>query len=104
LAAEGVALDGIYLCPHAPDESCECRKPLPGMIAQAAAEHGFDPAECFVIGDKAVDVELGQAVGAVSILVRTGYGAEVEKKGGAGADYIVDDLPAAAGVIAGLVA
>lgn len=101
LRAEGVTLDGIYSCPHGPDEDCDCRKPRPGMIAQAAREHGFDPAQAFVIGDKGVDMDLGRAVGAVTLLVRTGYGRRWEGK--AAADYVVDDLEAAAKVIAGLV-
>lgn len=98
LAAEGVDLDGIYICPHAPDDGCTCRKPLPGLVEQAAAEHGFDPAHGYMIGDKEADVALGRAVGAVTFLVRTGFGAgEIAR--GVGADYIVDDLPAAVAVI-----
>lgn len=98
LAAEGVTLDGIYLCPHGPDDDCRCRKPLPGMIEQAVAEHGFDPARAVMIGDKDADVELGKGVGAATILVRTGYGAKTEAKG-CRADHVVDDLPAAVEVI-----
>lgn len=98
LAAEGVTLDGIYLCPHGPDDDCRCRKPLPGMIEQAVAEHGFDPARAVMIGDKDADVELGKGVGAATILVRTGYGAKTETKG-CRADHVVDDLPAAVEVI-----
>ena len=52
LAPHGVDFDGVYLCPHTPEEDCSFRKPRPGLIEQAAAELGFDPAECFVIGDK----------------------------------------------------
>jgi D-glycero-D-manno-heptose 1,7-bisphosphate phosphatase len=74
LAAEGVALDAIYHCPHGPADACRCRKPAPGMIEQAARDLKFDPAACVMIGDKACDVDLGHAVGAASILVRTGYG------------------------------
>ena len=90
LARFDVRLDGIYVCPHKPDDGCNCRKPLPGMIHQAMAEHGFNPRDAWVIGDKEVDVELGRSVGAESILVRTGYGKyyETETK----ADFIVDDL------------
>ncbi|MBF0094730.1 MAG: D-glycero-beta-D-manno-heptose 1,7-bisphosphate 7-phosphatase [Alphaproteobacteria bacterium] len=100
LRAEGVEIDGIYVCPHAPDEDCACRKPLPGMIETAAARHGFDPAESFMIGDKVVDIDLGRSVGASTILVRTGYGAEVERQGKAAADHVVDSLIEAAEVIA----
>lgn len=103
LEAEGVRVDGIYICPHAPEYDCTCRKPLPGLAEQAVAEHGFDPRTAFVVGDKQADIELGKAIGAVSILVRTGKGAAEEAKGKVGAaDHIVDDLKAAAEVIARL--
>lgn len=100
LAAEGAAVDGIYVCPHGPDDACGCRKPLPGLVEQAAAEHGFDPAAAFVVGDKEADIGMGRAVGAATILVRTGYGRTCEAKGTA-ADHVVDDLPAAAELICG---
>lgn len=98
LAAEGAAVDGIYICPHGPDDDCTCRKPLPGMIKQAMAEHGFDPRAAVVIGDKEADVELGRGVGATTFLVRTGHGRKTEAKG-SNADHVVEDLPAAVNVI-----
>jgi D-glycero-D-manno-heptose 1,7-bisphosphate phosphatase len=102
LAAEGIRLDGSYYCPHLPEEACACRKPGPGLVEQAAAQHGFDPGQCFVIGDKRSDIEMGQAVGAVSILVRTGHGCEHEGRPGPSPHQVVDDLEQAARVIAGL--
>ncbi len=96
LAEDGVTIDGIYFCPHGPDENCACRKPLPGMIEQAARELDFDPAKAFMIGDKGIDIELGRGVGATTVLVRTGYGAETEREHRADPDFIADDLPAAA--------
>ena len=93
----GVHLDGIYLCPHAPGDECNCRKPLPGMVHQAAAELGFNPSNAWVVGDKEVDVDLGHAVGANSILVRTGYGKCHESA--TTADFIADDLSAAIDLI-----
>ncbi|MEW6658107.1 MAG: D-glycero-beta-D-manno-heptose 1,7-bisphosphate 7-phosphatase [Thermodesulfobacteriota bacterium] len=103
LSARGVILDGIYFCPHTPDDDCSCRKPRPGLIERAARDFGFDPRQSFVIGDKPCDIELGQRVGATSILVRTGYGAQVESRQEIAVDYIVDDLQAAAGIIRTLV-
>jgi D-glycero-D-manno-heptose 1,7-bisphosphate phosphatase len=102
LAAEGLQLDGSYYCPHLPEDACACRKPAPGLVEQAAQEQGFEPSLCFVIGDKRSDVELGLAVGAVSILVRTGKGREHEALPGPAPHYVVDDLEQAARVIAGL--
>ena len=61
------------------------------LVEQAAAELSFDPASCFVIGDKPVDIGLGQALKARTILVRTGGGAQVEKEGAAAPDYVVDE-------------
>src|ERR1700722_14666319 len=52
LAQSDVRLDGIYFCPHSPNDSCNCRKPLPGMIQQATAAHGVNPREAWIIGDK----------------------------------------------------
>ncbi|PKU23527.1 D-glycero-beta-D-manno-heptose 1,7-bisphosphate 7-phosphatase [Telmatospirillum siberiense] len=96
LQDEGVTLDGIYLCPHGPDDDCPCRKPRTGMVDQAVAEHGFDPRQAFMIGDKAVDVDLGHAVGATPILVRTGWGAEAEREAKCAPAVILDDLAGAA--------
>lgn len=102
LAAEGLHLDGAYYCPHAPEEYCACRKPAPGLVEQAAAAHGFDPGQCFVIGDKRADLELGRAVGAVSILVRTGQGRQQELLPGPAPQHVADDLQEAARIIARL--
>lgn len=99
LAKEGVSLDGIYVCPHTPDDACSCRKPASGLAEQAARELGFDPSEAFVVGDKACDVQLGQAVGATTILTRTGYGSEEEHLGNVWPDFVVDDLVEAAELI-----
>jgi len=102
LAVEGVVLDAIYVCPHTPEDDCDCRKPKTGLLEQAGRDYGFDPLTCFVVGDKAVDIELGQRAGATTFLVRTGYGAELEREGTVRPDYVVDDLEQAAQVIEGL--
>ncbi len=100
LAHHGVQLAGIYICPHAPGDGCICRKPLPGLVAQAAEQLAFDPGEAVVIGDKAADVQLGMAVAARTILVRTGYGRQTEADAGVRPDAVVDNLAAAAEVVA----
>ena len=99
LASEGVELDGIYVCPHHPNEGCRCRKPAPGLIEQAMLDHGFDPKASFVIGDRSSDIGCGRSVGAFSILVRTGYGTETEHAGKALPDAVVDDLDDASKLI-----
>lgn len=99
LRAAGASLDGIYYCPHLPDDRCSCRKPGVGLVEQAARDHAFDPRESYMIGDKNIDIALGRAVGCPSILTRTGYGAEQENT--TDADFVVDDLRAAAHLIVG---
>jgi D-glycero-D-manno-heptose 1,7-bisphosphate phosphatase len=104
LARGGVTLDGIYVCPHTPEHVCACRKPRPGLVRQAAADLGFDPAEAFMLGDKACDVDLGRAVGATTFLLRTGYGDRLPAEVCARADHVADDLRQAAEVIGSLLA
>lgn len=84
--------DGIYVCPHAPSDQCDCRKPKPALILRAAAEHGFEPAECVVIGDKDVDVGLGHNAGGRGILVTTGYGARHLAEGRTKPDFVAETL------------
>jgi len=93
LAAEGAELDGIYFCPHAPDEGCSCRKPKPGMLLEAARELGLDLRRSWMVGDKADDVKAGRAAGCRTALVRTGEGegAEAEHP-----DIVAADFPEAA--------
>ncbi|MDA1128313.1 MAG: HAD family hydrolase [Chloroflexi bacterium] len=96
LESEGVVLDGIYYCPHHPDDGCGCRKPGTQLLESAAADHGFYASNCFVIGDKASDIELGQNVGATTILVRSGYGDQVANDGTAAPTHIASGLGEAA--------
>ena len=99
LASEGAAVDGFYICPHHPDDRCACRKPEPELARRAANDFDADLQSSFVIGDKPCDIDLGKAVGATTILVRTGYGAEFEGSHKAEADYTVDNLFEAACLI-----
>ena len=78
-------IDAIYYCPHHPTAGqgeygieCECRKPKPGMLQRAAADHGLDLPRSFLVGDKVSDLGAGQNAGCETILVRTGYGSEVD--------------------------
>lgn len=71
----GYGLDGAYICPHGAEEGCGCRKPAPGMLLRAAQEHGLDLSRCAVIGDVgATDMLAAAAVGAVKVLLLTGWG------------------------------
>jgi D-glycero-D-manno-heptose 1,7-bisphosphate phosphatase len=99
LEIEGIFLDALYFCPHSPIDNCSCRKPRTGLIELAAKELDFNPQDCFVIGDQASDIALGQRVGATTFLVRTGYGTQVASDMTVNPDYIVEDLWAASQVI-----
>lgn len=80
LARLGGQLDGIYFCPHGPDDDCPCRKPRPGLLREIAARHGLDLGGVPAIGDSLRDVEAARAVGASPILVRTGKGLLAERQ------------------------
>jgi D-glycero-D-manno-heptose 1,7-bisphosphate phosphatase len=68
------SVDAGYFCPDAPGAPSKRRKPAPGMVLEAAAEHDLDLARSFFIGDKSADIECGRRAGTRSILVLTGYG------------------------------
>jgi len=98
----GAHLDAVYYCPHYPEgivekyrRRCDCRKPGPGMVLKAEAELGIDVSRSYVVGDHQGDIELAKNVGARSILVVTGHGAdELDKLQGQGIepDYVADNL------------
>ena len=105
LQAGGARVAAYYYCPHHPDgpvaayaTKCDCRKPACGLVDRAVRDLDLDPARSFVVGDKWVDVGLARGVGAISVMVRTGYGAAEEATPPADlqADAIVDNLAAAA--------
>lgn len=104
LELEGVHLKDIYFCPHLPADNCQCRKPRTGLIDMAAKKFEFKPQDSFVIGDKPCDIELGQRVGASTVLVRTGYGAEVAAQKTVNPDFVVENLWEAALAIQGKIA
>lgn len=72
----GGRVDGIFLCPHAPEAECDCRKPKPGLLLQAAQALDLDLARSVMIGDALTDLMAGQAAGVRHLaLVRSGRGA-----------------------------
>lgn len=92
--------DGVYFCPDRPDLATARRKPAPGMVFEAQRDHQIDLARSFFIGDKAIDVECGRNAAMRTILVKTGYGASEQND--AGANWLAEDLRAAADIILGL--
>src|SRR5438876_9054279 len=89
-------IDATYFCPDVPGQHSSCRKPAPGMIVEATRQHQIDLARSFLIGDKEIDAECGRNVGVRTIRVRTGFDRETA---GSIADWVADDLPAAAEII-----
>jgi histidinol-phosphate phosphatase family protein len=83
LAEGGVELDGIYVCPHAPEDGCACRKPASALFERAADELGLDLRASFVVGDKQSDVEAARRIGATPILIGPADDADVRDLVGA---------------------
>jgi D-glycero-D-manno-heptose 1,7-bisphosphate phosphatase len=83
----GGRVDAVYMCPHGPDDGCDCRKPLPGLLLRAAADLDLDLDRSLMIGDALTDIQAGQAAGVRSALLRTGRGRAQEQLPAA------DDLP-----------
>ncbi|MEA3202185.1 MAG: D-glycero-D-manno-heptose 1,7-bisphosphate phosphatase [Thermoplasmata archaeon] len=95
LESEGAKVTGVYACVHPRGSGCDDQKPKPGMLLQAAREHGLDLARSFMVGDQRKDMQAGRAAGCRTVLVdprlRTRLqGAERY------ADHVCADLPAAA--------
>jgi D-glycero-D-manno-heptose 1,7-bisphosphate phosphatase len=102
LAPDGVRFEKIYIAPEAPDQPSRVRKPSPQFLFDARDEFNLNLAESFMVGDKLIDLECGWNAGVKkSILVRTGYGAELEKESAAELSRatVVSDLEEMAGWI-----
>ncbi len=96
MLAIGAPLAGIYFCPHAPGDGCDCRKPNLGLMRQASEELGFDMSRSFVIGDKDSDIEFGRRAAAVTMLIRK----PGEPPSSTAPDHVVANLREAAQIIA----
>jgi len=68
-----LALDSIYTCWHDDKDNCNCRKPKPGLLEQAARQHGVDLKSSYMVGDRWRDVEAGVAAGCRTIFVDYRY-------------------------------
>jgi D-glycero-D-manno-heptose 1,7-bisphosphate phosphatase len=89
-------INATYFCPDVPGQHSSHRKPSPGMILQAKREHEIDLTRSFFIGDKEIDVECGRNAGVRTIRVQTGFDRDTTASA---ADWVVEDLPAAAEII-----
>ncbi|WP_454691563.1 D-glycero-beta-D-manno-heptose 1,7-bisphosphate 7-phosphatase [Achromobacter aloeverae] len=102
VAVAGGAIDAIFICPHLPDEGCDCRKPLPGMYRQIAARYDVDLAGVPAIGDSLRDLQASATVGCAPWLVKTGNGIKTMAKGGMPeGTRVADDLAAAVDTLLG---
>jgi D-glycero-D-manno-heptose 1,7-bisphosphate phosphatase len=109
MAEAGVPVDGVYYCPHHPNAkveqyrvTCDCAKPKPGLLLQAARELDLDLARSFVVGDRWRDLLMGQTVGVRGLLVRTGYGeteAGVTPAGGRAEAIVANAMEAASWIV-----
>ncbi|WP_119354603.1 D-glycero-beta-D-manno-heptose 1,7-bisphosphate 7-phosphatase [Azohydromonas sediminis] len=92
LAAQGGRIDAVFFCPHAPEESCDCRKPLPGMLHDIARRYGVDLRHVPLVGDTLRDLLTAQAAGCEPHLVLSGRAAAL---GEAELAQIVAQVPTA---------
>jgi len=92
LRAEGARIDGIYYCPHHPDDGCACRKPGTALLERAIAEHDIDPTRSFFVGDRLTDIEAGQRAGCRTILIADHIGVAEEGSNAVSAnpDFVAD--------------
>ena len=96
IEAAGGRLAGIFFCPHAAAEGCDCRKPQQGLLRQLEAELDVAVEGCPLVGDKASDLELAKRAGCEPLLVRTGYGRATERQTDLAGVRVFDDLAAVA--------
>ncbi len=95
----GGAIDGIYVCMHAPGERCPCRKPAPGLILEALRRSAIGADETLVVGDDLRDLEAAQTAGVSAVLVLTGKGRAAHKRLTDGRVAVYADLRALTGAL-----
>jgi D-glycero-D-manno-heptose 1,7-bisphosphate phosphatase len=89
---KNLPLDEVEVCPHIREDSCDCRKPKPGMILSSAARMDIDLARSYMVGDRSSDVEAGKAAGCKTIFIDLAYTAEAPP---AAPDKVVTSLAGA---------
>ena len=80
LTAQGGQIDGIFYCPHGPDDHCACRKPKPGLLHEIQKRFKVNLSGIYAVGDSLRDLQAAQSVGATPVLVKTGKGERTIKK------------------------
>jgi D-glycero-D-manno-heptose 1,7-bisphosphate phosphatase len=72
MAQAGARVDAVFFCPHAPEDGCDCRKPLPGLLQQISQRYGVAPSQMLAVGDSVRDAQAAVAAGCPAHLVLTG--------------------------------
>ena len=90
LTQHGGRIDAVFFCPHAPEDECRCRKPLPGLFEEIADRYSIDLHGVPAVGDSLRDLQAAAAGGCTPHLVRTGKGAELDD---AGLARILEQVP-----------
>ncbi|MEP7283055.1 MAG: D-glycero-beta-D-manno-heptose 1,7-bisphosphate 7-phosphatase [Rubrivivax sp.] len=90
LMALGGRVDAVFFCPHTPEDACDCRKPLPGMMLDIGRRYGVDPADVPMVGDTLRDLQAAAAAGCPPHLVRSGRAAALDA---AALERIVEQVP-----------
>ena len=88
-------VDAVKACFHRQGDNCDCRKPKPGMILEAASELGVDLEKSFMVGDRKGDVDAGRAAGCSTVFIDLGYAEPAPEA----PDYVVHSIAEAADVI-----
>lgn len=92
IVLESLPIDAVYVCPHDDADGCQCRKPRPGMLLDAAREWNLNLGSSFMVGDRWRDVEAGRRAGCRTVFVDRGY----DEPAPVNPDAVVSDLGGAA--------
>ena len=87
IAPSNIKITETYICPHGEEDNCDCKKPKPGMLLDAAKKYGIDLANSWMVGDRLTDIETGINAGTKTILVLSGEPVESPE-----ATYTAPDL------------
>ncbi len=98
-AQAGAVIQQVFVCPHAPDDGCACRKPAPGLLLSAIEAAGIPASATVVVGDDLRDLEAARAAGVAAVLVRTGKGRPAEAAAARAGVPVFDDLRAFASAL-----
>lgn len=97
LNEKGIEINDYFYCPHRKTDGCDCRKPGPKLLFDAAEKHGINLEESYMVGDSHYDIGAGKNAGIKTVLVKSGEHADFSDD--FGADHLVDDINSLRGII-----